>query len=247
MLRKIKADLHIHSCLSPCGDINMTPSAIAKKAKSLGLNAIGICDHNSSENAAVLKKEGEKNDLAVFTGMEVTSREEAHILAIFDNEDSLYELQKQVYENLSGVNDEDLFGYQMVVNEQDEITELNNKLLIGATDLTIEKIVEIIHSLNGLAIASHVDRERFSLIGQLGFIPEGLNLDGLELSPAYMAEKGKYDYPMSSGLPLVTFSDAHFIDEIGKTFTVFLIENITVSEIKKALENKDGRSVIAYS
>jgi PHP family Zn ribbon phosphoesterase len=135
----------------------------------------------------------------------------------------------------------------MVVDENDEITELNNKLLIGATDLTIEKIVEIIHSLNGLAIASHVDRERFSLIGQLGFIPEGLELDGVELSPAYMAEYGNYNYPVASGFTQVTFSDAHYLDDIGKTSTSFMIEEITVSEIKKALGNKDGRSVLAYS
>jgi len=247
MLKKINADLHIHTCLSPCGDIEMTPQSIVNRSKSIGLDLIGICDHNSSENAAAVKEAGEKIGLNVLAGMEVTSKEEAHILALFDDEKELSELQKIVYENLQGVNDEELFGYQMVVNEQDEIIELNSKLLIGATELSVEKIVDIIHSLGGIAIASHVDRERFSLIGQLGFIPEGLNLDGLELSPAYMAEKKKYDFPMSSGFPLVTFSDAHFVSDIGKTFTTFLINEITVSEIKKALENQDGRSVLAYS
>ncbi len=247
MLKKIKADLHIHTCLSPCGDMEMSPSMIVKRALSVGLDVIGICDHNSSENAAIIKKIGEKNNLKVLLGMEATSKEEAHILALFDDEEKLSELQKIVYQNLKGVNDEDLFGYQMVVNEQDEIIELNNKLLIGATELTVEKIVELIHSFDGLAIASHVDRERFSLIGQLGFIPEGLELDGIELSPNYMLKNKKYDFPMSSGLPQVTFSDAHYIKDIGKTSTTFLINEITVSEIKKALENKDGRSVLAYS
>ncbi|MBU4486044.1 MAG: PHP domain-containing protein [Candidatus Delongbacteria bacterium] len=247
MFKKIKADLHIHTCLSPCGDIEMTPKMIIEKARSIGLNVIGICDHNSSENSAAVKKAGEENNLKVLSGMEVTSQEEVHILALFDDETKLSELQKIVYENLNGVNDEELFGYQMIVNMQDEIVDLNNKLLIGATGLTVDRIVELIHSLNGLAIASHVDRERFSLIGQLGFVPVGLELDGLELSPAYMSEKKEFDFPMSSGLPLVTFSDAHFINEIGKTSTTFLIKEITVDEIKKALENKDGRSVLAYS
>ncbi|MBN2790069.1 MAG: histidinol-phosphatase, partial [Candidatus Delongbacteria bacterium] len=131
--------------------------------------------------------------------------------------------------------------------DQDEIVALNERLLIGATELSVEKIVELIHSHGGLAIASHVDRERFSLIGQLGFIPEGLDLDGIELSPNYMLKSNKFDFPMSAGLPQVTFSDAHFLHDIGKTSTTFLIEDVTVAEIKKALENRDGRAVIAYS
>jgi PHP family Zn ribbon phosphoesterase len=86
-----------------------------------------------------------------------------------------------------------------------------------------------------------------SLIGQLGFVPEGLELDGLELSPKYMSEKKKLDFPMSSGFPLVTFSDAHLPDDIGKTSTIFLLDDITVSELKKAFKNKDGRSILTYS
>ena len=135
----------------------------------------------------------------------------------------------------------------MVVNENNEIIDLNKKLLIGATDLTVDKIVELIHSLNGLAIASHVDRERFSLIGQLGFVPEGLKLDGLELSAIYASGKQELDFPQTSELPLVTFSDAHFIDDIGKASTTFLLDGVTVMELKKALKNKDGRSIITYS
>ncbi len=247
MLRKFKADLHIHTCLSPCGEMEMTPKMIVEKARSKGLDVIGICDHNSSENVAAVKKAGEKYNLKVFGGMEVTSKEEVHILALFDEDKKLSELQEIVYENLEGENDEELFGYQLIVDEQDEIIDLNKKLLLGATDLTVDRIVELIHSLNGLAIASHVDRERFSLIGQLGFVPEGLDLDGLELSPRYMSEKKKLDFPMAAGFPLVTFSDAHLPDDIGETSTFFLLDDITVIELKKALKNKDGRSILTYS
>ncbi len=247
MLKKIKADLHIHTCLSPCGDMNMTPAMIVEKARSKGLDVIGICDHNSSENVIAVKKVGEKRELKVLGGMEVTSKEEVHILALFDDDKDLSKLQKIVYENLKGVNDEKLFGYQLIVDEQDEIIDLNKKLLIGATDMTVEEIVEHIHSLNGLAIASHVDRERFSLIGQLGFVPEGLDLDGLELSPRYMSGKKSLEFPMASGFSLVTFSDAHYLDDIGKTSTTFLLDDITVSELEKALKSKDGRSILTYS
>ena len=247
MLKEIKSDLHIHTCLSPCGDDQMIPEMIVEKAATAGLDAIGICDHNSSENTEAVMEAGKKYGIKVFPGMEVTSKEEVHILAIFDTTEDLYKLQKIVYENLEGENNEDLFGYQIVTDRYGKIIELNTKMLIGATNLSVEKIIELIHSFSGLAIASHVDRERFSLIGQLGFVPLDIELDGMELSPVYMAVNKKLDYPMSSGLPMVTFSDAHFIDDIGKTLTIFLIEEITVSEIKKALENKDGRSVLAYT
>ena len=247
MLKKITADLHIHTCLSPCGDIDMIPEMIVAKARSKGLDVIGICDHNSSENVIAVKKVGERRKLKVLGGMEVTSKEEVHVLALFDDEKDLNKLQKIVYENLNGENDEELFGYQLIVDEKNEIIDLNKKLLIGAADLTIDEIVELIHSMNGLAIASHVDRERFSLIGQLGFVPEGLELDGLELSPRYMSEKKKLDFPLASGYPLVTFSDAHYPNDIGKTSTTFLLDDITVSELKKALKNEDGRSILAYS
>lgn len=247
MLREFKADFHIHSCLSPCGDIQMTPKMIVEQAKSAGLDAICICDHNSSENSATASKVGKEHDISFLFGMEVNSKEEVHILALFDDENSLKELQKTVYENLPGENDDDTFGYQMIINDQDEIADLNPRLLIGATDLSIETIVGLIHDNGGLAIASHVDRERFSLIGQLGFIPPDLKLDGVEVSPNYILKSNKYDFPMAPGLTQVTFSDAHFVHDIGKTFTTFNIEKVSVSEIKKALENKDGRSVVAYS
>ena len=99
MLKKIKADLHIHTCLSPCGDMDMTPAMIVEKARSKGLDVIGICDHNSSENVIAVRKAGEKYNLKVLGGMEVTSKEEVHILALFDEDKKLSELQKTVYEN----------------------------------------------------------------------------------------------------------------------------------------------------
>ena len=247
MLKEYKADFHIHSCLSPCGDIQMTPKMIVEQAKSAGLDAICICDHNSSENSAALSKSAKENGIIFLFGMEVNSKEEVHLLALFDDVDSLKKLQKTVYENLQGENDDDTFGYQIIINENDEIADINHRLLIGATDMSVENIVDHIHNLGGLAIASHIDRERFSLIGQLGFIPPDLKIDGVELSPNYILKSKKYDFSMASGFNQLTFSDAHFLQDIGKTFTTFSIEKVSVSEIKKALENKDGRSVVAYS
>lgn len=236
-MRKVRADLHLHTCLSPCADELMQATAIVKQARKMGLNMIGICDHNSAENVAAVVKAGLREGLSVVAGMEITSREEAHILGLFETEHDLMQMQDIVYENLSGENCEESFGIQTILDEWDHVLGTNHRLLIGATNLTVEQIVEAIHQSSGLAIASHVDRERFSLIGQLGFIPEGLKLDALEVSRLSSVVQD-YDYPV------VTFSDAHFLDDIGRCYTNFFIEDLTVSEIRKALHNEGGRSVV---
>jgi PHP family Zn ribbon phosphoesterase len=245
MLKSFEADLHIHTCLSPCSDTTMSPKRIVEQAKLKGLNMIGICDHNSAENVAFAKKAGEKEGLAVIGGMEVTSQEEVHILALFDEDKDLFELADIIYQNLPGENDENFFGTQLVVNENDEIIDMNNRLLIGATVIPLHKLVDRIHSLRGLAIASHIDRTGFSIIGQLGFIPKGLELDALEVSPRLSLEKAQSEYGRTYNLPLVTFSDAHNLDDIGKSRTCLLLEEARVKEIQKALLCRDGRKLMA--
>ncbi|MBN1223698.1 MAG: PHP domain-containing protein [Candidatus Aminicenantes bacterium] len=242
MLKIMRADLHIHTCLSPCGDLEMSPKNIAQQARSKKIDILGICDHNSSENVPALIKAARKYKITVLPGMEVTSSEEVHILALFDRLESAQRLQDIIYAHLPGENDEETFGMQVVVNEEGEVLHFNNKLLIGASTLPVEEVVKTIHSYNGLAIAAHIDREGFSIIGQLGFIPEGLDLDALEISPAISFEAAVQKFaPL---YPLTCSSDAHYIEDIGKSTTSFYIEEGTTEEIKKAFRNVDGRKII---
>lgn len=239
MIKEFLADLHIHSCLSPCTEIEMLPGAIIMKAKDKGLSAIGIADHNSAENVLAIKRAGQKTGLSVIMGMETTSKEEVHILAYFEEEQELLKMQELIYKNLPGENDAEKFGEQIVVDEEDNPLGFSERMLIGATTLSVEEIVSAIHELNGLAIASHIDREAFGILGQLGFIPKGLKLDALEVSrPDFK------DTP--AGFPVVTFSDAHYLADIGKNVTRFIVEEMTIDEMRKALEGKDGRSVTTY-
>lgn len=236
-MRKVRADLHLHTCLSPCADDQMQATAIVKQARKMGLDMIGICDHNSAENVAAVVKAGLREGLSVVAGMEITSREEAHILGLFETESDLIRMQDLVYENLSTENYEESFGPQTIVDEWDQVVGTNRKLLIGATALSVKQIVEAIHERCGLAIASHIDRERFSLIGQLGFIPKGLRLDAVEVSrPSSMTQ--------GYGYPVVIFSDAHFLEDVGKNSTCFMIEDLSLGEIRKALCNEMGRKVV---
>ncbi len=245
MLREYRADLHIHTILSPCTELTeMSPHAIVERAHQIGLDFIAICDHNSCENTLPAKKCSLDIDLEVVSGIEITSREEVHTLGLFDDVDEALKVQEVVYSNLPGENDEETFGYQVVVDEKDEVLGFNKKLLIGATTLTLEKVVELIHSFNGLAIASHIDREGFSIIGQLGFIPPGLALDALEISPRISAPEVRSKFPQSNDYPIITSSDAHALNDIGKVSTTFLMEKVSVGEIKLALMGEKGRKVL---
>jgi PHP family Zn ribbon phosphoesterase len=242
MLRPFKADLHVHTCLSPCTELDMSPTKILASAKKKRIDILGICDHNSSENSLALIHASKKTNINVIPGMEVTSREEVHVLALFDDIENALKLQEYVYKNLPGENDEDAFGMQVIVNEKEEVLGFNDKLLIGATTIPLEEVLQLIHSFDGVAIASHVDRESFSIIGQLGFIPENLELDALEISPNMTFAEAKKKFKNS--YPITCSSDAHYPDDIGRGFTSFLLEEGTISEIKKALKNEDGRKLI---
>jgi len=234
-------DLHIHTCLSPCAQNEMLPSDIIEVAKNRGLDAIGICDHNSAENVFAVRKAGAKQGVQVFGGMEICSYEEIHILAFFGDDNALLEMQNIVYDNLPGQNDENYFGPQMLADENDRITGSTDRLLIGATTLTIDEIVRQAHRLGGLAIASHIDRDSFSIIAQLGFIPEHLALDALELS--WRCGPNDISNYQNHGFPLITSSDAHFLSDIGRAATTFLTSEPSFSEVEKAFGNLEGRTV----
>jgi len=244
MLKRFRADLHIHSCLSPCGGEEMKPQAVVDRAMTVGLDMIAICDHNSAENLAAFIEAGKKEGLAVLPGMEVASREEIHLLAIFNRTEDCLTLQSWVYQHLLGKNEEDIFGPQILVNEQSETIGHNDKMLIGATLLPFEQIVSFVGTLQGVAIASHIDRQAFSLLGQLGFIPEGVSLDGLEISPRTSLEKARSQFRSYQDFAFVRFSDAHSLEEIGKASTRFLLEERTSAEIKMALHSQEGRRIV---
>ena len=242
-LRRIKADLHVHTCLSPCSGLDMSPREVVHAAIRKGIDLLGICDHNSAENVLAVKKAAERNGLMVLGGMEVASSEEAHILVFFDDDDDLLEFQEHVYRHLAGRNDEHSFGLQVVADDEDGVTGFCDRLLIAATSLPAEAIVARARSAKGesLVIAAHVDRESFSIIGQLGFIPPALDLDAVEVSARMTAAEARERFPDCRKYPVVTASDAHGPEDIGKRFTWLTVEDGTASEIKKALAGRDNR------
>lgn len=237
-------DTHIHTCLSPCAELDMHPAALVDAAVRAGLDAIAVCDHNSAENAAAVERAGLASGLTVIPGMEITSAEEVHILALLPNIEAALELQSRVYRALPGRNDENIFGMQVVANEHAEVLGFNEYLLSGATTLEVDKVVSSIHAVGGLAVASHVDREGFGIIGQLGFIPKGLPLDALEVSQRTSLPVARASFAPKGEYSILCASDAHEPKDVGRAATFMLLEEPSWAELRQALAGQRGRVIL---
>ncbi|MBI5570606.1 MAG: PHP domain-containing protein [Desulfomonile tiedjei] len=244
-LKVFRADLHIHTVLSPCTEIaEMTPRAIVRTALEKGLHLIAICDHNSARNTAATIRVARGSPLTVIAGLEITSSEEVHFVGLFPTEHEAEAVQEEVYARLFGQNNEEVFGYQVVVDEYDQVDDLDQRLLIGATTLESESVVDLIHRFNGLAIASHVDRSGFGIFSQLGFIPDTLRLDALEVSRHTDWETARTRFPQCRQHRLITSSDAHYLADIGTAVTRLALAEPSFEELRRALAGEDGRMVL---
>ncbi|MBI9057965.1 MAG: PHP domain-containing protein [Labilibaculum sp.] len=243
-MKKFRADLHMHTVLSPCGDLEMSPANIVRKASERGIDILGITDHNSTLHAPLIKELASREGIMVLMGAEVTTKEEVHCLCFFENEVLLSQFQEYLNRHLPNIpNDTDRFGYQVVVNEEEEITDEIDCLLISGLNQGIEEIEKKVHALNGLFIPAHINKTVNSIISQLGFLPPDLKVDALEISQhttkSEFLKKNKY----LKNYNFIQSSDAHYIDNIGNTWTNFFMERRNFEEIKMALAGIDGRKI----
>ena len=213
----IFCDLHIHSCLSPCGDMLMTPNNIVGMAFIKQLDAIAVCDHNTAENLPAVKEVADMMGVLLLPGLELTTREEAHMLAYFPDVDSALAFSRFVHEHLPPVaNRPEFFGRQVRMNGQDEEVGEEEKLLISALDLGFEECEQAIHQHGGLCVPAHINRGSNGVLNALGFLPGGAKYDALEVSDAVAMP------PIDlSGYRLLRSSDAHYLENILEpTFTI---------------------------
>ncbi len=239
MMQYYKADLHVHTVLSPCGDLEMSPGNIIAQAKRKGLDIIGIADHNSTRNARLTREMGKKAGITVLCGAEVNTREEVHCLTFFEQDDELEDFQQFLDQNLPAMkNDPRRFGFQVVVNEKDEVVEEIDNLLISALSVGIEAMEQEVRKRNGLFIPAHVDRMYNGLIGQLGFMPETLTPDAIEIYRKTDAKAFLETRPELETFPVIRSSDAHFVDDIGKGYTEFFLEAPGFREVQKLFREK---------
>lgn len=206
---KLYYDLHMHSCLSPCGDRDMTPNNIVNMSLLKELDVIALSDHNSAKNIQAVRKVAEGTGLLVIPAIEVCTMEEVHILCLFYSFEQCEAFGKYLYDLLPPVmNQPDIFGEQWVMNEQDEVVGSVDKLLINAASLSIDRLLSVLPEYGGFAIPAHVDKSSYSIIANLGFLPPEYSFPCIEVkNPPFSGD--------FSGR-IITDSDAHYLEHIAE-------------------------------
>ena len=237
------AELHVHTVLSPCAEVEMIPPLIVRTALEKGINLIAITDHNASANVAAVQKAALGTGLTVWPGMELQTREEVHMLCLFDTLEQLAAWQALVSARLPPLeNNIDYFGEQFVVDETGDFIRRETQLLLTSANLSLKEAVAGVVGLGGLAVPAHVNRPAFSLIANLGFVPSDVSFEALEISRHLSPAQARARFPQLGNFPLIQNGDVHRLDE-------FLGVNLcqlaapTMAELRLALRHEQGRSL----
>ena len=245
-LREYRADLHIHTALSPCAEREMTPPAIVEAALRRELSMIAICDHNSAGNTEAVEQAA-GGRLTVLHGLEVTTAEEVHVLGLFADAASAQEVGRQVHASLPLCRpaDERHFGQQWLMDYRGKVLGKEKSLLAAKCDFDLSRVVKLITDCGGLAVASHVDRPSFSVLSQLGFVPADVTFDALELSPQALRHGKGLPKAAPQNLPIFVSSDSHFLSEVGSAGTVLRMQSPCFDELRLAVKAMRGRGVMS--
>lgn len=213
----IYADLHLHTVLSACAEVEMVPPLIVRRALDLGLNLIAITDHNATANCAAVMGAAEGTGLVVLPGMEVQTSEEVHMLCLFETLEQALTWQGIVFDHLPNLpNNEDVFGGQYVLDREGDYIRTESRLLATSTDLSLDAAARRVISLGGLPIPAHIDRSMFSLLANLGFVPPGLPVPALELFRFTEPAVVLVEHPEIAHYPVVRDSDAHQLSDMRR-------------------------------
>lgn len=233
---QVAIDLHIHSALSPCSDNDMTPNNIVNMACLKELEIIAVTDHNSVENCESVLKCSQNNGILAVPGMEIETSEEIHMVCLFPDIKAALKVQETVYSALPPLeNREDIFGQQIILDENDNVKGCLKRLLLTATSLGIDDVFDLVMGVGGIVIPAHVDRESYSIISNLGIIPENLGINYLEISRGC----NKYEYreknPWAYNYKFIKSSDAHYLADILERESFINLEEKSVACLLETL------------
>lgn len=234
-MESLAVDLHIHSCLSPCAERDMTPNNIAGMAMLKQLDMIAVTDHNRAQNARAVARAAEEYGVLVLPGMEAQSREDVHLLCYFPDFDLLEEFDDWHYRFLPDMPAmPQLFGEQWLMDEEDCRVGDEPRLLLQSTTLSIDEVCQKVLAMGGAMVPAHVNRQANSLLYNLGFIPPGLPVTTLEVSRLAPSPEG------IGGYRTIYSSDAHDLGAILERDNFLRVEERSVAAVIRRLKEKSG-------
>jgi PHP family Zn ribbon phosphoesterase len=237
-----RADLHVHTVVSPCADVEMIPPLIVAEAVHQGIDIVAITDHNSTANIAAVQKAAQGFPLLIIPGMEVQTAEDVHVLCLFEKLEQALCWQELVDHHLPPLkNNPDFFGEQFIVDETGDFLTSEDRLLLTAADLSFEEAYQAVMALGGLFIPAHVNRKANGLLANLGFVPEDTPLDLLEISRHLSPADAKQQFPQIEKFPLIQNGDVHYLADFLGSLRLNM-EYLSFQELRYALKNQLGRS-----
>lgn len=235
-MKRITYDLHIHSCLSPCGSDDSTPANIVGMAIVAGLDAISITDHNSCLNVSAAMELGEAYGVTVIPGMELTTSEEVHVLCYFKELEKAMAFNRYVSENTPAIqNKPEFFGHQPVVDSDDNVIREENQLLTVASNISFDYVQRILNDYDGLMVPAHINKATTSLLSNLGMLPENPDFTAVEIQATDKIPELTENYPYLQKCHILTSSDAHYLKDIQDPVHVLHAEENTAESIVDAL------------
>lgn len=235
-MHKLSYDLHIHSCLSPCSDEDMTPANIVNMAKLLELDVIAVTDHNSCKNCPAVYSYAQKNNIIAIPGMELCTMEEVHVLCFFSKLENAMAFDAFVYDRLIKIpNNERVFGRQEIYNENDSKVGEEPYLLINATDITYDNLDKLMEEYEGIFVPAHVDKGSNSLLSNLGFVPPDASFKCVEIKDAKKVDDLKINHPYFNKCNIIFNSDAHGLGEIHEAVHFLEAKERSVKSIIETL------------
>jgi hypothetical protein len=239
-------DLHVHTVLSPCAELDMGAPDIVDRCIKEGINIIAITDHNAAKNSLAVKKAASGTGVEVIFGLEVQSVEDVHVLCYFEEWKETAEFETWVWDHLPPVdNIPEKFGMQLIIDERNRIKGQESKFLLQGITKTADEIIHKAKTLGGVCVLAHIDREAFSYMSVLGFLPDDLEVDAVEVSK-YLTKAEVLDWKRKvKGRPVIRSSDAHRLSDLKKEHaTPVLLESPTLEEIVMAFRGASGRKVL---
>lgn len=225
-MNKYYYDFHIHSCLSPCGDDDMTPNNICGMAVLNGLNIVALTDHNSSKNCPAFFEAAKKYGLIPVAGMELTTSEDIHVLCLFEELSDAMRFDEYISARRVLIkNRPDIFGNQFILNGEDEKIGEEEYLLLNATDIPVDETLSLVESFGGVCWPAHIDRESNGIISTLGTFPGEPQFRLAEFNDKENQKSYKEKYPVLENKRFLVSSDAHYLWNISEKDAYLEIED----------------------